>query len=433
MRANGKFSIGTYSKIGLVLVIAAVLLLETIGVAGASTPGFGGVTCTTVITMETGTNVQTAISSASSGAVICLDAGVYTEQLYITQPLTLVGQGTKTIIEPTTVSSPAADYDTGQPIAPIIWAQGATNVNIKNLEINGALAGASSFDSCVTNFVGILYQDSSGTIAGTTVNNVELSTSLFGCQDGLAIFVQSDTATLGTSTVNIQNNTVINYDKNGITCNDKGTNCNIINNIVTGIGQTTLTAQNGVQIAYGATGTVNKNQVSGDSYVGTAPATSGDITTICPTENYFSDCYQAGGILLYDAPNVVVSNNKVSLSDIGIAVSGDGTIPNSKGAANDSLNNNIVQGNYGYGAVFDGFNGTSANNNFQKNPVGLLVTDYFATSYVTSINDLFLNNVVNNEAIDAGYTPSAHENLVVETKGLPFIFPKGPHHFHFGE
>ena len=55
--------------------------------------------------------------------------------------------------------------------------------------------------------------------------------------------------------VNITNNSVRNYDKNGITVSGPGTggpNATVSGNTVVGLGATTVIAQNGIQIGFGA-------------------------------------------------------------------------------------------------------------------------------------------------------------------------------------
>jgi hypothetical protein len=391
--------------------------------------------CTVTINGENvGNNaIQSAINTAASGSTICLDAAVYPENLVINKPLTLEGVGYTihddnshgpkniAILEPTTLTSTTSDIDNTSNLSdPIILVQGGsaglTGVTIQNLEVNGNIMGSKLTDCGSANNpepVGIMFQSASGTINDVISLDVESNKVLFGCQTdaGLGIFVQ--TAAGLNSKVLIENSNVTGYQKNGITCNDTGTACDVSNDVVVGAGQTSLTAQNGVQIAFGATGTMENSQISGDSYNAT-----------CDTENYFTSCYQAAGVLLYDAPGVVVSNSRVSLSDIGIFAGGDGTSPLS---SNDNASDNALVKNYGYGAVFDSFNGTSANNFFQNNPVGLLVTDFSSNANVTSINDQFMNNVVNNEALGApGSTWS--EDLIVETSGHHEHMPYHQHH-----
>jgi hypothetical protein len=125
-----------------------------------------------------------------------------------------------------------------------------------------------------------------------------------GCQDGEGIFVEN--AIAGTHGVVISSNAVTNFDKNGITVSFVGTDATISKNIVTGIGPTTLIAQNGIQVGYGATASVSKNTVSNLIYTG--------------------PYYGSSGILLYDmqagtyAAPPTVESNTVSSAQYGVVL-----------------------------------------------------------------------------------------------------------------
>ena len=90
-----------------------------------------------------------------------------------------------------------------------------------------------------------------------------------GCQGGLAINVE---ATTGSPVVKITNNSVRNYDKNGITASGPGAhggpNVTVSGNTIIGLGATPVIAQNGIQIGYGASGSVSSNYVADDIYTG---------------------------------------------------------------------------------------------------------------------------------------------------------------------
>jgi hypothetical protein len=98
----------------------------------------------------------------------------------------------------------------------------------------------------------------------------------------------------------ISGNHVFNYQKNGITVsgvNANGTvpgpatSASVLNNVVTGEGHVSYIAQNGIQISYGASGTVTGNTVSGNWYTG-------------PT-------YTACGLLFYQAGGVKQNANNL--------------------------------------------------------------------------------------------------------------------------
>jgi hypothetical protein len=353
-----------------------------------------------------------ALTIASSGDTISIAAGTYPEQLTITKPVTLMGAGATTIINPMSISvdttALASGYHTsGQGLSPIILVNGTNGANVENLEVNGA----GSSNANMQNFCGIVFQDASGTISKTTVKNVAQPSAYFGDQQGWAVFIESDSA--GTSNVNILSNTLSGYQKAGILCAGPKTTCTITGNTVTGAGRTAQIAQNGIEILYGASAAVESNQISANSY-----SAAGD------TENYFTASDQSGGVLLNDAATTsVVSNNTVSFSDVGVWWDSATVVAPS---GNVVVSNNVLENNYGYGVVFDSVNGVSAGNSYQNNLAGLLVTDSASNAAVTSITDQFTNNAANSQSLDYATQQSQTQTysavLVLGTKKLDIAY-----------
>jgi hypothetical protein len=160
--------------------------------------------------------------------------------------------------------------------------------------------------------VGINYQNANGLINHVVARNQELFPDLFGCQDGLAIFVESGYGSGGSAAVTIENSSIHDYDKNGITVDGSGTVATITGNYVVGIGATPLIAQNGIQVSDGANGKVTNNTVTDDVYVNPEGGPYASST----------------GILLYDsggtsASKLVVSGNTVSNTQGAIVAFGD--------------------------------------------------------------------------------------------------------------
>jgi parallel beta-helix repeat protein len=186
---------------------------------------------------------------------------------------------------------------------------------------------------------------------------VLLPPALQGCQDGLAINVESNT---GTPAVTVSSNSVRNYDKNGITVSGPGTgspgpNVTVTGNTVIGLGATTVTAQNGIQIGYGATGKVTSNNVIDDIYINPpdcAPA-----------------CTGSSGILIYGSANVTVTSNTVESTQFGIvpvtaseSLTADGTVVSLNHIGGTQLfdaidlcsDNNTAKSNVIYGSAESG-------------------------------------------------------------------------------
>ena len=153
---------------------------------------------------------------------------------------------------------------------------------------------SNSCDAGADRLRGILFDGASGTISNNTVTGVRQGLS--GCQEGNAIEARNSpfagetgSVTVGPDVnVTITNNTVSNYQKNGITVNG-AVNATVSGNVVTGDGAINYIAQNGIQIGFGGTATVKSNTVSGNNY------------TPAGTES----C----GVLLYRADGVKASGN----------------------------------------------------------------------------------------------------------------------------
>ncbi len=93
------------------------------------------------------------------------------------------------------------------------------------------------------------------------MRNAKLSASPNGCQSGEAIVVQS----MGgeTSIVTIDDNSVHDFQKNGITANELGTDVKItITNVVTGLGPTAAPRKMGFKPDLERSGSVLQNAVS---------------------------------------------------------------------------------------------------------------------------------------------------------------------------
>lgn len=323
--------------------------------------GFTAAPAFAATTVEVGTcltgfvqflNIQSAVNQSPAGTVIDVCPGIYPEQVSINKNLTLTGvadpssnQDAAIVISPAGgVVANANSLTSGQPIAAqILVISPATAVNLTNLTVDGA---GNNLPDCSVNLIGIYYQNASGSVTTSALRNQALAPALSGCQDGLGVFAQSGGG--GASTVTVKQTSVHNYDKNGITGNGSNTTLNAISNAVQGAGVVSPpgSAQNGIQIGFGAKGKATGNTVLDQVY--------GDITIASSV-----------GILLYDAAessNIKVSSNNVHNTQTGIGIYTDSSDPNQYGdgvtvqsntmfetlnfdAIDVCTNNNTIQGN----------------------------------------------------------------------------------------
>lgn len=249
---------------------------------------------TTDFIVADGMRIQAAVDTALGGENVNVLDGTYTEQVVINKHLNLVGFDTPEIIAPTSMQrfSPA---ETSSNWYPVVIAFGGTettgnisgtdvvDVNITGFDINGNDRNPGSNRS-----TGILLRNVDGEVSGNTVRDMLVSN-----RETFGIIVYGD------SEVMISGNHISGYARGGIGINGDNDaapdpNVNVVGNIVDGPADDypTLTwAPNGIQVGYGASGTVDNNDVSGNGWPGTA--------------------WSGTGILIVDTFNVDVVNNNV--------------------------------------------------------------------------------------------------------------------------
>ena len=397
------------------LIVAALFAVP----AQAATLVVGG-TCHAGVQFST---IHDAVKAAPVGSNIYICPNTYPEQVTITKRLSLIGVSSNgltgaqasgpnnpVILSPSGgVSVNASDLYNNFPIAAqIAVLTPGGNVNISNITVDGSNNG---LNSCATNLVGIYYQNASGKINEVVSRYQELPQADFGCQDGLAIFVQSGYGSGGTANVTISNSSVHDYDKNGITADGSGTVATISGNYVVGIGATSLIAQNGIQLSDGATGKILNNAVSDDVYVNSPN---------CQSNN---SCTSATGILLYDSggtssSHVTVSGNTVSNTQGAIVAFGD-----SAGTAdfNDVSSNKITTSPAAGPFLLDGIDLCSNNNSASSNAVynssgaGVHIDSQCTESTGTSGNNTSVTSNTVNEACAGVLTGNGTSNTVSGT------------------
>ncbi len=307
----------------------------------AGTAGSCGVTPSKTVIVNSTIGAAVAAAEAASATIVKVCPGSYPEQVTINKNLTLEGitattggRGANQAVITVPVSG-FSDNTTDlsssppNPLAAQIYVHDATAVNISNVVVDG-----SGWTGCSPYLIGIYFQDASGTLNRVVTRN-QTAIPASGCQGGLGIFVESGASLVthadGTSTVTVENSSVHGFQKNGITGNEAGTTLTVTGNQVRGQGATSGAAENGIQIAFGATGAIRSNTVIDEVW---APCVS------------LSDCaWSATGILVYDSPGVTISSNRVGNTQGGIAVVGDGAAGVFGGSANDAtISSNVVDG-----------------------------------------------------------------------------------------
>jgi len=279
--------------------------------------------------------IQSAIDAASDGDTIIVAAGTYTESIIINKSIDLVGQPGAIIKCPATPKTVKVQ-ESGHTFEYVVLAAGGTygsgnntyygtgtiNIGITGFEIDGNNGGTSSSYY----FTGILLRNAVGNISDNYIHDMYgPSGNGSGEQTfGMLIYGNSDATVYG--------NTVENFSRGGIVANgDAGALpdpvANIKNNIVYGNGLESATnwnAENGIQIGYGASGTIKENEV---------------YDCMCNNPGWASS-----GIIITGTVGVIVEDNDVQGNDGGITVVGYEDYKNAP-CYNITIKNNQVYSN----------------------------------------------------------------------------------------
>ena len=208
------------------------------------------------------TTIQAAVNAAAPGDTIQICPGNYNEQVVVTKSnLTIRGSGSGvTVLRPTAVVQNTTAIFSGAPVKPILLVDGAANITVASLTIDGGIAdsGAAPLPPCpVAGFyMGIYYRNSSGTINATHVTNMTSSTVC-----GLGIRAEA-------ATVRATTNLLDRYGDAGISCAGPGTQCLVTGNTVRGLGPVDYHAQGGIDVRNQAGATISGNVITDHFLIG---------------------------------------------------------------------------------------------------------------------------------------------------------------------
>ena len=330
------------------LTLFSLLLLACFAVPAANAAPIIVGTCKSGVQFAT---IQAAVNAAPSGATVDVCPNTYPEQVMITKGLKLLAVQSGTSDAPVVIPPAAGLAQNGSdifggPVAAQIFVASTTGaVTIKGITVDGTGNNLTGCGAPTMN--GIYFQNTAGTISDNTARNQYQTdfADFGGCQNGLAINVESLTSSV---TVTVSANSVRAYQKNGITATGAATgtgapgpNVTISGNNVVGLAATSMNwpisgaAENGIQIGFGARGTVSTNIVNDNVWGQDVFGDTGDA---------------ASGILVFASEGINITSNYVSSAQFPIVTVSD--VADGYGVAdNTTITSNKVSGTQLYDAI----------------------------------------------------------------------------------
>lgn len=256
------------------------------------------------------TTIQAGVDNARAGETVQVCPGTYREQVRVNKSINIIGvrfgNESQILVQPAAATANTTSTGDGSPIAAIIIVDGVRNVLIENVTADGA-------NSVGTRLVGIFFRNASGKASYVAVRNINPNAN----NGSVGILAQG----AGTQ-LEVADSSVHDYDRGGIVANGTGVVLTARGNRVSGSGERSTTLQNGIQIGFGATGTIADNHVVNNFF--------GACTSV-------EACAQTGGaanILAFGSGtgpqrDLRVTGNTVARSQNNIALGGalaDGTL-----------------------------------------------------------------------------------------------------------
>ena len=258
------------------------------------------------------TTITAAVNAAAPGDVIEICPAFYPEQLIIAKPLTLRGVLTRVNIESylpccnevkRVLIQPSLQDLQGLAVEAVITVMDTEDVTIDNLAID---ASHNTVTSCDIGLAAVHFYNASGrlknsAVFGAQLPNPQSCSTFFG--NGFGVVVDSSEA--GPFDVEIENNSIHDFQRDGIEVSNAGVNVEIEGNNISGLGPSTGINQFGIFLLNGAVGQVKDNVI-----------TEGACGTLSP-----ADCVNLrseGVVLRLVGDGTVVDHNVINHAQSGI-------------------------------------------------------------------------------------------------------------------
>jgi hypothetical protein len=239
-----------------------------------------------------GDSIQAAVNRASSGEIVAVESGVYTEQVILDGHVTLVGAGRDdTVIRSPPLLARGFTRDNDE-FFPVVFVEN-DGAAVRNLTVEGDRQGDGN-----EAFVGVGSHDANLSLEDVEIRGVGDDTP-DGAHHGFGVFVYVEGG--ANRQAEVSRCEVHGYQRGGVVGDGAGLGIYVEESHVTGSDSDVPVRQNGVQVSG-----VDRATVVG--------------CTI--SDNYHIETSLASGVAVIDSDDVFLAWNTVKHNDIGVAAAG---------------------------------------------------------------------------------------------------------------
>jgi hypothetical protein len=239
-------------------------------------------------------SIQSAVDFASSGDVIHVDPGHFEEQVAVDgKDIEIAGDGrTSTYIDsPVTL---AETFNNGNSNKPVVTVTNCASTSIHDLTVDGLGRGNGNY-----RMVGVAFWNAGGALLDCDVTNIE-ETPFSGNQHGIGVYATNNTG--GPYSLEVGGVNTTQTQKNGMALSGAGLTVNVHDCTTQGHGDTSITAENGIQVSSGAGGTVTDCTISDVRYTPATWTSSGLLL-------YANNPLTVSGVTIYGAQTPVYAQD----------------------------------------------------------------------------------------------------------------------------
>lgn len=296
--------------------------------------------------------IQQAIDNADplGGDTIQVAAGTYTQQLVINKCVFIVGAGQGS----TTIKSPAVLATSSIPAiganrASIVEVTSNSTISMSDLTVAGPVPFSAPGVSGI-----FVVGNAALKLTNVRVTAIHQTSGIDGTQKGNAI-VAGSTLYNQVGSLDLTNVTVDNYQKTGIIVDRLASSLTMTNTTVTGIGNTNIIAQNGVQVGRRASATISNSTISDNKY-------------------FDPNSWVSVGLLFFNSTSTTVSGTSLSGNDVGLysyLFTADPAGAPTPTSPTLTASSNVISNNPSWGVIFETAATTLTDNNITGSNTGI--------------------------------------------------------------